>query len=242
MNLLSCRRNFSDPVVFGPHVCKAQDGNLSYCYDAAVGSTILIHGYHTDEHGAQQSYETIARCMPDLRFCGYLWPGGVIAIDFPLAVIRAKDAGARLRDVLNGTVTAKPIDVQTHSLGARVALEALKYGAGIQIRHLILSAPAVDDDSLNVGGEFAGALDNCVSINVFYSRRDPVLAKDYPLGTLFREQALGLNGPKIPRARLRAFDCSAVVDSHSGYRSAPQYFQAWRSILEGTAAPGLTTL
>ena len=241
MNLLSCRANYSDPVMFGPHVAKSPDGVLNYRYDAASDATLLIHGYHTDDKGAQASYETIERCMPDVKFAGYLWPGGVIAVDFPIAVIRAKSAGSRLRDVLNGA-TPRVVDIQTHSLGARVSLEALKYGSGIKIRHLILSAPAVDDDSLNVGGEFESVLENCVSVNVFYSRNDPVLKKDYPLGTLFREQALGLNGPKVPRPRLRAFDCSAVIDSHSGYRSSPAYFESWHKILDGTAEPGLTTL
>lgn len=234
MILISCRAGAAS---FGPHVTKSGNGSQPY-YLRGVGGTILVHGYHTSESSAGQSYDTIRAAMPDVEMTGYLWPGGEIAIDYPLAVCRATEAGWRLRDMLNGQLGISNLDVQTHSLGARVALEALRY-TGISIRHLILSAPAVNRDVLDDGGEFDSVLKNCASVNVFCSRNDPVLARDYPLGS-FGGQALGMSGPVVIRPRVRVFDCSEVVTEHGGYRYAPEYYAAWKAIRDGSAAPGRT--
>lgn len=239
MICISCRANFSAVATFGPHCSRVGD-RTTPGYSQSLGGAILIHGYHNTDQAAEQSYADIAARFTATPLTGYLWPGGDIAIDFPLAVIRAREAGWRLRDMLNGCRDAGSIDIQTHSLGARVALEALKYG-GVQIRHLILSAPAVDYDSLEPEGEFGAVLANCASVNVFHSSNDPVLKTDYPLGS-FGRLALGSYGTVAVRPRLREFDCSALVQSHGGYRYCPAYFEAWKAIVDGTASPGSTVL
>ena len=77
---------------------------------------------------------------------------------------------------------------------------------------------------------------------MFYSSNDPVLRTDYPLGS-FGHQALGRYGPRLQgMSKVRAFDCSRIVPSHGGYRFVPEYYAAWRSILDGTAKPGITVL
>ncbi len=225
---------------------KIEPGIFIECEDPAsvktvcAGPTVLVHGYDTTAGSAEQSYGVIGAALPDEKMLGYLWPGGSIAVDYPLAVVRAGEAGWRLRDALAAGGT--PLDLQTHSLGARVALEALKY-SGVRARHLILSAPAVSYDCLDEFREFNAVAANCESVNVFYSRADPVLRDAYPLGT-FGGQALGYNGPdgRVPSPNVRAFDCTAVVTTHGGYRFAPQYYAAWRSILDGTAKAGVTVL
>lgn len=237
MIVLSCRKNFSEGVEFGPHSYRDSQGSISNRFIRTdIGETILIHGYHTSAVGAMASFETISKNIPDCL--GFLWPGGDLAIDYPLAVGRATQAGYYLRAAL-----LEAVDMQTHSLGARVALEALKYGDGVSVRHLILSAPAVDHNCLLPGGEFAAVPRNCETVNIFCSRNDGVLAKDYPLGS-FGGTALGLAGctrDNLP-ANVRIFDCSRLVHEHSGYRDTPEYYDAWYSILDRSAKPGLTVL
>ena len=243
MILISCRGNFDDGVNFGPQLAHNGAANVPSWQAEIPASTILIHGYHSTAGAAEESYGVAEAAMPGSRMLGYLWPGGAIAIDYMLAVIRARTAGWRLRDALFTMPTGDEVDIQTHSLGARVALESLKYG-GLDARHLILSAPAVDHDCFERGKEFAAAPAHCKSVNVFCSSNDPVLKTDYPLGS-FGRQALGLYGPKSIEpwpVNLRVFDCSRVVHAHGGYRYAPEYFAAWRSILDGSAKPGLTVL
>jgi len=109
---------------------------------------------------------------------------------------------------------------------------------------VIFSAPAIDDNSIQPGGEFEAAALHCESLNIFFSTRDPVLGGDYPLGS-FGRQALGLRGPKDSTylfPNIRVFDCSRVVSTHGGYRYAPEYYAAWKSIIDGTAKAGLTVL
>jgi hypothetical protein len=160
MILLSCRGNFDDNVNFGATLARNGDANIPSWPAEIPASTVLIHGYHSTAGAAEESYGVIEKAMPASRMVGDLWPGGNLALDYMLAVLRAREAGWRLRDALMTLPSGDWVDIQTHSLGARVALEALRYG-GLDVRHVILSAPAVDDDSLSPGKEFAAALDHC---------------------------------------------------------------------------------
>lgn len=238
---LSLRANFTDPSAFGPTQSQVGDA-ISESYLRDVTGCILVHGYHSSAEGAASSYSTIAQAMPELKMIELYWPGGALALGFPIDVHRATEAGWRLRDILNGCMDASALDVQTHSLGARVAMEALKW-AGLKIRHLILTAPAVENDCLT--GEFKDVIENVETLNVFCSSGDPVLKKTYPLGA-FGRQALGLYGPIGPREmwvpKLRVWDCSGVVSSHGGYRDCPAFYAAWRTILDETAKAGVTVL
>lgn len=222
---ISCCSNFNNPVFFGPHLYSTLNREI-------FKNTILIHGYHSPEKEAESSYAEIEkRFNGEKTIVEYYWPGGAISIDFPLAVERATMTGWRLRDLL---VDCLPftIDVQTHSLGARVILEAVKYGF-INLGHLILTAPAVNNDCFDKGGEFEEVPKWCKSVNVFYSSNDPVLKNDYPLSpTNFGRVALGHSGPIgiIPN-NLKKFDYSSIINTHGGYRFNEQYFKDWESIV-----------
>jgi hypothetical protein len=248
MNLISCRANFTAPAAFGPHATQGPDDGLighglAPGYARDLQGWLLIHGYHNTAGAAESSYSDIEQRLPGAALTGYLWPGGDIAVDFLLAVIRAREAGWRLADLLNGQKAPQGLGVQTHSLGALVILTALATGA-VELGDIILSAPAVDENCLQPDGQFAQAIRYCKSLNVFYSANDPVLKGYYPLGS-FGRQALGLNGPidpsKMP-ANVRLFNCSRIVTGHGWYRYAPEYYAAWRSVADETAKFGLTVL
>jgi hypothetical protein len=242
MKLISCRAGFIAPASFGPHMMQSPPADPVPGYPRDLAGWMLIPGYHTTPGGAESSFHDIEQRLPGVPMFGYLWPGGDLALDFPLSVIRSREAGWRLADVMSGQPDGLLIDGQTHSLGAGVLLRALCTGA-FNMGHAILSGAAVNANSLQPGGEFAAAADHCQSLTVAYSANDPVLGRAYPLSAF--HEALGLHGPvdasHLP-ANVRLWDCSRIVHEHGGYRYAPEYFAAWLSIKAGWAKSGLTVL
>jgi hypothetical protein len=242
--LISICHNFSFPNAFGPTAYKAGADPVKAGFPSLdTGATILIPGYNNTAAASEASFETITAAMPERWFAGLLWPGEDKGILYALAVGNADRAAWRLSDILqDGNV----VHAETHSLGARVILGALAQGA-ITLGDVFVTAPAVDDNSLDPGGEFEAAALHCKSLNIFYSQHDPVLAHDYPLGDmkLPLRRALGLDGPRNIKAlppNVRVFNCSRFVTTHGGYRYAPEFFAAWRAVLAGTAPFGLTVL
>lgn len=244
MDLISCRAGFIAAATFGPTMTQHPPADPVYGYSRNLsGRWLLLHGYHTTSGAAEESYSIIEKALPGVLMTGGLWPGGDIAVDFPLAIIRARESGWRLADILCGQNPPHLVHIQTHSLGARIALTMLASGA-VDIGDVILSAPAVDIDSLNTGGEFVDAALHCRSLTIAFSRNDRVLAVDYPLGT-FGHHALGLNGPlsavRLP-ANVRFVDFSRVVNAHGGYRFCTEYYQLWKSVIDASAPFGLTVV
>ena len=226
--LTSCRRDFDNPDHFGPRAFESAAG-----YDDLV-PLICIHGYNSDRVKADASYRTIAAGL-GRAVTGELWPGGDKAVEYPLAVMNATKAGWRLQDLIAwfNAMGVKP-SIQTHSLGARVALEALR-GGFVDVATLILCAPAVDDDCLGQNGEFEDVPPICDSVHVFHSRGDEVLRKWYPLGDLDgHDRALGYNGPSgAVEDNVHVWDCSARITDHSQYRDCTEYIVALKRILDG---------
>ncbi len=234
MNNISVRHGFDSNIAFGPTVAAKDIVSIS-----PISDTLLIHGYHNTVTDGLDSYQVIQDNMKTYStMTGFFWPGGLLAVAFPIDISRATEAGWRLRDILKSRKDESiALDIQTHSLGARVALEALKYG-DVKIRNLILTAPAVSRECFSQGGEFSTVVTSgcCKTISVFHSGNDPVLKHDYPLGT-FGQQALGLVGvgPFVEgiskNTELISYDCTNFVTSHSGYRTSPQFYTMWKKIL-----------
>lgn len=244
---VSCRENFDDSNDFSPSAFSIR-GDLSgpsihlpQVVDKIASSDrvlVLIHGYRNSVEGAAAAYEQVAAPMAAYydHVIGWYWPGGGLVVSFPLAMKRANVAGQRLALFLAYlSIAGAVIDVETHSLGARVGLSAL--ACGRPMRNVILTAPAVDHDALHPLKEFDSAVGMAQAIHILYSRRDDVLRKAYPLGDFDgHDRALGLDGPsrfELLDERVSVADCTAVVGEHGGYKASLSVLQYWTMVLEG---------
>jgi esterase/lipase superfamily enzyme len=217
---------------------------------------VLVHGYRNPIRNVLESYEKLERELARRALIGeghydlvigFLWPGFQTRVGFFPAVPWANRSAAYLRALVEQlNESAHTVDVQTHSLGARVALQALAFEREIFVDNLMLTAPAVDNESLEPDREFNRALRSCRRCIVYHSRRDTVLKLAYRVGSL--DRALGDTGPENPAtidARcpdVFVVDCSAVVGSHGGYRHAAEVYQHWAQILAEGALERFTSL
>jgi pimeloyl-ACP methyl ester carboxylesterase len=216
---------------------------------------VLVHGYNNEELDVVKSYATIDEQMRLLGFVGgnaaaydglvgFAWPGGAHGVSFPFARQRAGDSASRfarlLSDLRNAGAT---IDLNTHSLGAHVAFEALRDGPPQVVRNSWNFASAVDNESIERAERYYHASRRCQNFYVFHSKNDPVLRIWYRVGDLFDfDTALGYSGPEDPGAiiqhspNVRVINCKDVVQAHGGYRSAGQVW-AYMSQELTTPAP-----
>ena len=260
MILISCRADFDSTVRFNKHdEIRGGDAKLSEVelLEAVRGKKVLvlIHGYNNEMPAVIQAYDRVVEMMrlshllaPDPGgydlVLGYTWPGGWNQLSFPVAVLRANTAAKRFRATLEKLqFAAASIDVQTHSLGARVALEALDRG-GITLRNLWLLAAAIDDETLEPGEEYFAAAQRCSRVYVLHSEQDPVLRTAYRLGDVPDfDRALGWKGPQRPHRirehspNTKVVDCKQVVATHGGYRSAAEVYDYWlQELVDASAA------
>jgi hypothetical protein len=252
MLIVSCRRDFWSPTEFsdtdairrvdldtGAGVPVSKDAFLQEVQGKRL--TVLVHGYNNEERDVVESYRTIDTQMRTLGFLGgsaaqydglvgFAWPGGAAGISFPFARMRAGESASRFASLLAELRSASAlIDLNTHSLGAHVALEALRSGAPQIVRNAWNFASAVDNESIEEGERYFQASRRCDTFYVFHSKNDPVLRVWYRVGDLFDfDTALGYSGPEDPgdimshSPNVRVINCKDVVSSHGGYRSAGQ--------------------
>jgi esterase/lipase superfamily enzyme len=215
--------------------------------------TVLVHGYNNERLDVLGSYRTIDAQMRRLGFLGapsrpydalvgFAWPGGATGVSFPFARDRANDTAPRFGQLLaelrgcNATV-----DLNAHSLGTQVALEALREAAAPVVRNAWNFASAVDNESVEHGERYFDASRQAARFYVFHSKHDPVLRVWYRLGDVFDfDTALGSSGPEDPRAimdhspHVRVINCKDVVTSHGGYRSSGQ---VWAFMAQELTSP-----
>jgi hypothetical protein len=174
-----------------------------------------VHGFNvTMDYGTRM----MARLEPRLGltpsdvFFGVLWPGDcwLPGVDYPFEGDFAIDSGNRLATFCNiWFAGARSISFLSHSLGARVVLQAL---SGLQnpARSVCLTAAAVNQRAL--AEEYAFAAGNAAAISMLASRQDRVLRFAYPPGDAisdalhhdhpYFEPALGYDGPPPPPPRV----------------------------------------
>ncbi len=148
--------------------------------------------------------------LPDSAvFVGVLWPGdseSFHALCYPIEPAQTMDAGSKLATFVNNNFqNAASVSFVSHSLGARVILQAINQGQR-QVRRAILMAGAIDDQCLTQ--EFAGVQQKVETISVLASKEDDVLKWAFPIGDLVAEiidhdhpwweSALGRFGPAAP--------------------------------------------
>lgn len=214
---------------------------------------IMVHGFNNPLAKVLRAYAELEAEMARTGVAGpkgyglvvgFAWPGWTSGPGFLLARTSAERAGRHLRRLVNHLrPVACTVDIQTHSLGARVALAALRPPRGVYLNHLLLTAPAVDCDILEPGREFHPALAACSRCLVYHSRHDRILRKSFPIGDLADgiKKALGLTGPRHRATVLKTcpnlyvVDCTRCVPDHHGYRHARPVYAHWRRVLSGDA-------
>lgn len=205
---------------------------------------LYVHGYNVAE--ARDAYARIWTNVGHLYDWTLLvlWPGSKVRIGFWPAERRADMTGLLLRDVFE-LLPCLPPDLEGHSCGCRVALEAVL--AGMKVRHLILAAAAVDNERVHMDGRYGKAIAaNCATCLVAYSRNDAVLAKAFRLSSWLKRvarlrfrgddcKALGHTGPqdasKCP-VNLRAVNLNGAIRRHGAYKESEPFFDEWRKLAE----------
>jgi esterase/lipase superfamily enzyme len=246
MIIVSCRKNFDSDRVF------ADANKVEGMTDAALAAqvkgkhvVVLVHGYRSSLAGVRSAYGAVEKGLASEglisasnygEVVGFAWPSFRTRISFPAAVGYANSASEYLYDLLKLLSQAKSIDVQTHSLGARVALQALTAQAEVKLDNLLMTAPAVDDECLEPRQEFNEPLSRMKRCYVLHSKKDSALLA-YPIMKF--DLALGARGPQHPDIikadcpNVYAVDCVKVVrDDHGGYRKTPVYYKFWKDVLE----------
>jgi esterase/lipase superfamily enzyme len=170
-----------------------------------------VHGFNVSfEYGAR----SLARLEPQIGlgpsdvFFGVLWPGDywIPAVNYPFEGEVSTDCGRRLADFCRRWLNrAQSISFVSHSLGARLVLEAVKNLDG-QARVVCLTAAAISKDSLST--QYAGATAKASAVSILASHHDWVLGVAYRVGDPIAEildpdhtpfqPALGYDGPPTP--------------------------------------------
>lgn len=192
---------------------------------------VLIHGYNVGD--ALGAYAELQLRLYDKydSFVGVTWPGSTLKLGFWAARWRAAESGRRIAAALAPIVLHEDtvLDIQGHSLGCRVALEALQHG--LTCRNLILAAPAVGDDDMNADGRYGEAVNRAARVVVSHSKNDDVLAKAYRFALW--DGALGLRGPRQPELvppHVESWDLSHCIMKHGDYKRSVAYTQNWRRV------------
>lgn len=265
MYVVSCRTGFESNVRVSKEIAarnyknpldptKFDEMTMTELKEAARGKhvAILVHGFNNKMTDVMSAYWEIVSRMNETEVfgakgyglvIGFTWPGMAIGPLYIAAVKTAKSSAPRLLELLTELApVAHSVDVQTHSLGARVALTALKDPKKIFIDNLLLSAPAVDNHLLEPDESFFNSTQSCNRCIVLHSRKDAVLGSAYWVGDLTDgiHAALGLKGTRNKTITLAktpnvyVVDCTSKVGTdHGGYRKTASYFKYWNTVLTG---------
>jgi hypothetical protein len=189
---------------------------LSALTNAIYGKDVLFgtHGFHVDRPGgiANLSHWTEWLQLGNNGFfVGVLWPGDsrwVPFIDYPVEGDEAIRSGKLLAAYLLKNLTgAATWSFTSHSLGARVVLEAIRgLNGSPKLKSATLMAGAIDDTCLT--DEYQDAVSQLQKVSVLASHCDEALKLAFPAGNLisgiitrgdpYWHGALGRYGPNPP--------------------------------------------
>jgi hypothetical protein len=182
-----------------------------------AGKSVLfgVHGFNVSQSDGAMSLGLLDHYVAltgSSLFVAVLWPGDSIipVIDYPFEGNVAIDCGRRLAAFCNDFCsTAQAISFVSHSLGARLVLEAVS-ALNKKASTVCLTAAAVNRDCLTT--EYATAAKNCEKISILASREDTVLKLAFPVGDPLSvllhadhipfQIALGSEGPPTPAPAL----------------------------------------
>jgi hypothetical protein len=181
------------------------------------GKDVLLaaHGFNVSYASGLASLAQLERALgldvsASDQFLGVLWPGdwAIPAVNYPAEDSIASHAGRLLGGFCNQWLgQARSLNFLSHSLGARVILEAIA-ACSQRVRTACITAGAVNAGCL--GEEYARAAADCDRILTLSSRSDLVLQFAFPPGDFLAdilypdhpqfEEALGREGPERPVA------------------------------------------
>lgn len=264
MYVVSCRKDFTSNLVMAkklqyrnysnPRSANTfQDIDLDLILAGAKDKhvLVLVHGFNNPIENVLSSYWELVKGLQDEGMTGagqyglivgFTWPGRLFGVGYFGAVITARQSAPFLRDFIASLQgVAHSVDVQTHSLGARVALKALSDPNKAFVDNLMLTAAAVDNNLLEPNQEFFRSTNSVNRLFSYHSKRDPVLGGAFWIGDILDgiHPALGLKGPRSKTVTLQktpnvyVVDCTARIDAHGGYRKCSQYYDHWKLVLAG---------
>ena len=264
MYMVSCRKDFDSDFFFADSNQFRNYTNpsnpatftaisLPNILDAAKDKHVLVmvHGFNNPIESVLSSYWDLTKGLADQGLTGpgqyglivgFTWPGNKTALGYLGAVSKANKSGGYLCDfiaTLQGV--AHSVDLQTHSLGARVALKALADPKKAFVDNLMMAAAAIDNNKLEPGEDFFAATNSVNRCFTYDSENDPVLGGGFWFGDIADgiRPALGWKGPRSKPITLQktpnfyVVDCSVRVKSHGGYRNCKQYYAHWKQVLAG---------
>ena len=175
----------------------------------------IVHGFNVNFAAGARMNDRIVPLLNlaagDLAI-GVLWPGDsfIPVVDYPfegnVSIAAGKGLATFCRTFL---ASARSFSFASHSLGARVVLQAL-LGLDRPARSVTLMAGAINQGCLVE--EYAGAARNAGRLSVLASKGDDVLKLAFPLGDPFADllhydhrvtdPALGYAGPSTSEAAL----------------------------------------
>jgi len=219
-----------------PNPARPLDASL---LQAIQGRDVLLgtHGFHVSRANGIANLSHWNEWFdlgPNGLFVGVLWPGDsrwVPFIDYPFEGDEAIKSGQLLGKYLVAKfLGAATLSFASHSLGARVVLEAIRGLSGSpKLKTLTLMAAAIDDTCLN--NEYQDVAQSIERISVLASHCDEVLKWAFPGGNLlsgiitkgepYWDGALGRYGPNPPDRPSELFGSPVLPDSwrfgHSSY-------------------------
>ena len=183
---------------------------------------IVIHGYNMTYTWAIDKFTRYHEDFSNHydQVVGYLWPGGNQWWEYRRARRRTLDELPYrfLASLSQIRAVAKNVDVLAHSMGCRLILETLSLASLPLVRNLFLTAPAVDQTSLQLGQCYHYGLKNSQRVYVFYSKHDEVSTYAFPI--VEGGSSLGRDGcdkfDLLP-FNVSLIDCTHSVKEHSGY-------------------------
>lgn len=272
MILISCRKDFDDTRRFSaqnairhdpflPRLGEFSELDEDNLAEQMIGRHVLllIHGFRNPLPNVAKAYQGLLKRLIEAGLIsdqayglvlGFAWPGFATPMGFFPALPAANRSASFFRNLLElASRNARTVDVQTHSLGARVALQALAGQTEGFVDNLLLTAPAVDDEALEAGYEFNGALVRCRRCIVYHSSRDTTLKFAFRVGDAPEfNRALGWKGPQHPDVirnkcpDVFVVDCRNVVRTHGGYRAADACYEHWDRVIREVPLAQFETL
>lgn len=221
---LSFRVPASRAVGAGMFVTYPEDGRTpEQCWrllEDARRVVFLVHGFNVSWESGRDSLrwlgEELASAVEGL-VVAVTWPGdsGLGPLGYPWEGRDADDTGLALsKIIINHVAPGAEISFLTHSLGARVALDALARLDADRwlLREVCVMAAAVDDTCFNAEAIYASVAAQARRTTVLASTGDRVLQLAYPAGDLVQSwiyrwkdragRALGRRGPRNADGRL----------------------------------------
>jgi len=221
---LSFRVPASRAVGPGMFVTEAGDGlTRDRCWhllQTARRIAFLVHGFNVSWESGRDSLRRLGAALQpsfDGLVIAVTWPGdsGLGPLGYPWEGRDADDTGLALAKIIGEHVgDGAELSFVTHSLGARVALEACARldPARWLLREVLVAAAAVDDTCFNADAPYAGVAAAARRTTVLASTGDRVLQLAYPAGDLVQSwlfrwkdtagRALGRRGPRNAGGRL----------------------------------------